>query len=96
MRQLLKQIREAQAAGNNIEIGLSTSQTGKEPEVGERDTIHTIPHPSATFHITPNMLCMDDIMGQTPLKYLAQIQLVLSWIPSKSLHKLQVSITQEV
>jgi hypothetical protein len=65
-------------------------------EEGERDTVHTIPQPSATFHITPSMLCMDEIVGKTPLKDLAQIQLVLPWIPSKALHKLQVSVTQEV
>jgi hypothetical protein len=51
---------------------------------------------SATFHITPSMLCMYDIVGQTPLKELTQIQLVLPQIPSKALHKLQVSVTQEV
>jgi RNA-splicing ligase RtcB len=39
---------------------------------------------------------MDDIIGKTPLKDLSQIQLVLPWIPYKALHKLQVSITQEV
>jgi hypothetical protein len=51
---------------------------------------------SSTFHVTPNMLCMEEIMGQTPLKDLAQIQLVLMWIPTKALYKLQVSVTQEV
>jgi hypothetical protein len=39
---------------------------------------------------------MDEIMGKTPLKDLAQLQLVLSWIPTKALYKLQVSVTQEV
>jgi len=39
---------------------------------------------------------MDDIVGQTPLKDLAQLQLVFPCIPSKVLHKLEVSITQEV
>jgi hypothetical protein len=96
MRQFLKQIREAQTVGNNMGTGPSTPQTGERPEEGERDTVHTIPQPSATFHITPSMLCMDEIVGQTPLKDLAQIQLVFPWIPSKALHKLQVSITQEV
>jgi hypothetical protein len=55
-----------------------------------------ITQPSSTFHVTPNMLRMDEIMGQTPLKDLAQIQLVLTWIPTKALYKLQVSVTQEV
>jgi hypothetical protein len=35
MRQFLKQIGEAQAAGNNIGTGPSTSQTGEEPEASE-------------------------------------------------------------
>jgi hypothetical protein len=78
MRQFLKKIGEAQAVGNNIGTGSSTSQTGEEPEASERDTVHTIPQPSATFHITPSMLRMDEIMGKTPLKDLAQLQLVLS------------------
>ena len=42
------------------------------------------------------MMCMDEIMGHTPLKDLGQIQLVLPRIPSKSLHRLQVSVTQEL
>jgi hypothetical protein len=35
-------------------------------------------------------------MGKTPLKDLAQLQLVLLQIPTKALYKLQVSVTQEV
>jgi hypothetical protein len=77
-------------------IGPSKSQKEERPEEGEHDIVHTIPQPSETFHITPSMLCMDVIVGKTPLKDLAQIQLVLSWIPSKALHKLQVSVTQKV
>jgi hypothetical protein len=42
------------------------------------------------------MLRMDEIMGQTPLKDLSQIQLVLTRIPSRALHKLQVSVNHEV
>jgi hypothetical protein len=42
------------------------------------------------------MLRMDEIVGQTPLKDLAQIQLVLMRIPTKALYKLQVSVTLEV
>jgi len=51
---------------------------------------------NTTFHITPSMMCTDEIMGQTPLKYLAQIQLVLIWMPSRALHKLQVSVNHKV
>jgi hypothetical protein len=87
---------EVQTAGNNIETWPSTSQTGGEPETSEQDTTHTIPQLSAMFHITPNMLHMEEIVGKPPLKDLAQLQLVLPWIPSKDIHKLQVSVTQEV
>jgi hypothetical protein len=77
MRQLLKQIGEAQTTGS-MGTGPSTLQTEERLEEGERDTVHTIPQPNTTFHITPSMLRMDEIVGQTPLKDLAQIQLVLS------------------
>jgi hypothetical protein len=39
---------------------------------------------------------MEEIVGQTPLKDLSQIQLVLTRIPTRGLHKLQVSINHEV
>jgi hypothetical protein len=84
------------SAGISIVTRPSTSQTREGLKEGERDTIHTILQPSATFHITPIMLCMDEIMGQKPLKDLAQLQLVFLRIPSKSLLKLYVSVTQEV
>jgi hypothetical protein len=42
------------------------------------------------------MLHMDEIVGQTPLKYLAQIQLVLMRMSSRALHKLRVSVNHEV
>jgi hypothetical protein len=85
-----------QAAGNNIGTWSSTSKTRQEPEASEWDTVHTIPQLSETFQITPRMMHMDEIVGKTPLKDLAQLQLVLSRIPSKALHKLHVSFTQEV
>jgi hypothetical protein len=39
---------------------------------------------------------MENIVGKTPLKDLAQLQLVLPHIPTKALYKLKVSVTQEV
>jgi hypothetical protein len=39
---------------------------------------------------------MDEIMGQTPLKDLDHIQLVLKQMPSRALHKFQVSVDHEV
>jgi hypothetical protein len=71
-----------------MEIGPATSQTEEKLEEGKHDTLHTIPQSSATFHNTPNMLRMDEIVEKTPLKDLAQIHFVLPQIPSKALHKL--------
>jgi hypothetical protein len=65
-------------------------------EVEERDPIHPLPHTNTKFHITPGMMRMDEIVGQTPLKELIQIQLVLTRMPTRALHKLQVSINHEV
>jgi chromosome segregation ATPase len=42
------------------------------------------------------MLRMDEIVGQTPLKDLDHIQLVLTWMPSRALYKLQVSVDHEM
>jgi hypothetical protein len=96
MRQLLEQIRETQRVDRGIESVPTTSQTGAKAGSSEQDRIQTTTQPSSTFHVTPNMLRMDEIVGQTPLKYLAQIQLVMTQIPTKALYKLQVSVAQEV
>jgi hypothetical protein len=74
----------------------STSHIEGKVGSNDQDRIQMTTQPSSTFHVTPSMLCMDEIMGQTPLKDLAQIQLVLTWIPTKALYKLQVNITQKV
>lgn len=42
------------------------------------------------------MLQMDEIVGQTPLKDLDRIQLVLTRMPSRALYKLQVSVDHEM
>ena len=65
-------------------------------EVEERDPVHPLLHMNTKFHITSSMMRMDDIVGQTPLKELSQIQLVLTWMPTRALHKLQVSVNHEV
>jgi hypothetical protein len=65
-------------------------------EVEERDLVHSLPHANETVYITPSMLRMEEIMGQKPLKDLSHIQLVLTWMPSRALHKFQVSIDHEV
>jgi hypothetical protein len=96
MRQLLEKIRETQRVGRGIESVPATSQAGAKAVSSEQDMIQTIAQASSNFHVTPSMLCMDEIVGQTPLKYLAQIQLVMGWIPTKALYKLQVSVAQEV
>jgi hypothetical protein len=96
MRQFLKKIGELQTVGSSMGTRPSTPQIEERLEEGERDTVHKIPQLNATFHITPIMLRMDEIVGQKPWKDLSQIELVVLWIPSKVLHKLQVSVTNEV
>jgi hypothetical protein len=88
MQKFLKQIGEVQTTGSNRGTKPSTPQTKERVEEEEQDPVHTILQPNTTFHITPMMLHMDEIVGQTPLKYLAQIQLVLTQMPSRELHKL--------
>jgi hypothetical protein len=94
MRKLLEHIRETQGPGRVIKSVPATSEEKSKAIPNEQDIIQTITHVSSTFHITPNMLCMDDIVGQKPLKYLAQIQLVMGPIPTKELYKLQFSFAQ--
>jgi hypothetical protein len=55
-----------------------------------------MPHANAIIYIRPSMLRMDEIVGQTHLKDLDHIQLVLTWMPSRELHKLHVSVEHEV
>jgi DNA repair exonuclease SbcCD ATPase subunit len=62
----------------------------------ERESVQAILQPHVTFHINPSMLRMDEIVGQTPLKDLSQIQLVLTRIPLGALHRLQVSINHKL
>jgi hypothetical protein len=92
MRQILEQIRETQRVDRGIESVSAASQIGAEAGSSEQDRIQMTTQPSSTFHVTPNMLCMDEIVGQTPLKDLAQIQLVMMRIPTKALYKLQVNV----
>jgi len=65
-------------------------------EVEERYLALPMPHENATFHIKASMLRMDEIVVQTPLKDLKHIQLVLTWMSSRALHKLQFSIDHEM
>jgi hypothetical protein len=41
----------------------SSSQEGERMEEEKHNIVHTILHPSATFHITPSMLHLDEILG---------------------------------
>jgi hypothetical protein len=63
IRQLLKQIGEAQVADNNVGMVPSTLQIGGEARSSEQHRIQTTTQPSLTFHITPSMLRMDEIMA---------------------------------
>jgi hypothetical protein len=62
----------------------------------EKDTIRTIAQANSNFPVTPNMLQMDEMVAQTPLKDLKQVKLVLERIPRNSLYKLQVSVASEL
>jgi hypothetical protein len=42
------------------------------------------------------MLEMEEMIAKTPLKGLAQVELVLERIPTKALYQLQFSLAQEV
>jgi hypothetical protein len=95
MRQLLKKIREGKPTSSRG-IEPSTPQTEGRVQEEERESVQAILQPHVTFHINPSMLHMDEIVGQTPLKDLSQIQLVLTRIPSGALHRLQVSVNHEV
>jgi len=44
-------------------IGPLAPHIEERSEEGEHDTVHTILQLSTTFHITPSMLRMDEIMG---------------------------------
>ena len=92
MGHLLRTLREAQRESSSRGIDSSTTQTNERVEVKERDPSLPMPHVNAMIYIKLSMLRMDEIVGQTPLKELDHIQLVLTRIPSRPLHKLQVRV----
>jgi hypothetical protein len=96
MGQLLKKFGEAQIMSSSRGIEPSTTQTTERVEVEERDPVLPIPHTHSMVYINPSMLRMDEIVGQTPLKDLDHIQLVLTQMPSRELYKLQVSVDHEI
>jgi hypothetical protein len=55
-------------------------------EVGKCDSV--LPKAHSMVYIKPSMIRMDEIVGQTPVKDLDQIQLVLTWMPTKALYQL--------
>jgi len=48
------------------------------------------------FIVIPNMLGMEEMIDKTPLKGLAQVELVLERIPTKALYKIQFNVVHEV
>jgi DNA anti-recombination protein RmuC len=94
MGQLLKKFREAQITSSSRGTKPSSAWTTERMEVGERDSVLLKPH--STVYIKLSMLRMDEIVGQTPLKDLDQIQLVLTRMPAKALYQLQVSVDHEI
>jgi hypothetical protein len=65
-------------------------------EAEEQDPILPMPHALKTIYIKMSMLRMDEIVGQTPLKDLDHIQLVLTQMPSREMYKLQVSVNHKM
>ena len=93
---LLKKFRESQITSSSRGIEPSTTQTIERVEVEECDLVLPMPHTHSTIYIRPSMLRMDEVVGQTPLKDLDHIQLVLTQMPSRELYKLQVSVDHEM
>jgi hypothetical protein len=71
IRQVLEKIREAQRADIGTKSFPATLEAGAKAVPRKHEIIHMITQTSSTFHITPNMLHIDNIVSQTPLKYLA-------------------------
>jgi hypothetical protein len=65
MRQILEQIKETKRADRGTESVTTTSHTRAESGLSEQDRIQTTTQPSSTFHVTPSMLRMDEIMLDT-------------------------------
>jgi hypothetical protein len=95
MWQFLKQIREGRTTNNKGTEPLAPETEGRVQEQ-EQDSVQEILQPHVTFHIIPSMFHMDEIVGQTPLKDLIQIQLVLMRILVEALHRFQVSMNHEI
>jgi len=70
LRKVLEKIKEAQREERGTTSFPATLEEGDKAASNEHEMIHMIAQVSPTFHITPSMLRMDDIVGQTPLKYL--------------------------
>ena len=78
MGQLLKKFGEARITSSSRGIEPSTTQTTERVEIEELDLDLPMLHAHSMVYIKPSMLRMDEIVGQTPLKVLDHIQLVLT------------------
>ena len=96
MGQFLKKFGEAQTTSSSRGIETLIIHAKERVEVEEQDSVHFMPQENTTIYIKPSMLRMDEILGKTPIKDLDHIQLVLTWMPSRSLYKLQVSVDHEM
>jgi hypothetical protein len=84
MGQLLKKFRKSQITSSSRGIKPLSTRTIERMEVEEHDLV--LPKPHSMVYIKPSMLRIDEIVGQTPLKDLDQIQLVLTRMPSNALY----------
>ena len=92
IRWVLEHVREMHRTKKGIDSFPAVTEAKARVPLSEQDTIQTIAQANSNFPVTPNMLHMDEIVAQTPLKDLAQVELVLERIPTMSLYKIQVSV----
>jgi hypothetical protein len=93
IKQVLKQI-STERGTKSFFKGETTVAKRTMPQT--KHIVHTTMQVSPTFRVTNDMLQMDETTAQTPLKYLAQVDMVLAKIPTKALYRLQVNVVQEV
>jgi hypothetical protein len=71
LRHVLEQIKQAQRKDREKNAFPATLEARAKVAPSEHGRIQTIIQARPTFHVTPSMLCMDEIKGQTPSKNLA-------------------------
>jgi hypothetical protein len=68
MRQLLKKLEEAQEARSSGGMVPLASKIRGKAGSSEQERIHMTTQSSLIFRVTPSILRMEEIVGQTPIK----------------------------